>query len=110
MFLGKDVPWRRLEGMSFGMYSAEEIRKLSVKTITNDRFLDNVGNPATNGLYDLALGPLDAKEVCATCMQDFNNCPGHLGHIELPLPVYNPLFFDVSEPLYSMSLVYTQKY
>ncbi|XP_064200211.1 DNA-directed RNA polymerase I subunit RPA1 [Anguilla rostrata] len=94
MFLGKDVPWRRLEGMSFGMYSAEEIRKLSVKTITNDRFLDNVGNPATNGLYDLALGPLDAKEVCATCMQDFNNCPGHLGHIELPLPVYNPLFFD----------------
>ncbi|XP_042331247.1 DNA-directed RNA polymerase I subunit RPA1 [Sceloporus undulatus] len=27
-------------------------------------------------------------------MQDFNNCPGHLGHIELPLTVYNPLFFD----------------
>ncbi|KAJ8262484.1 hypothetical protein GJAV_G00166990 [Gymnothorax javanicus] len=94
MFLGKDVPWRRLESMSFGMYSAEEIRKLSVKTITNDRFLDNVGNPATNGLYDLSLGPLDSKEVCATCMQDFNNCPGHLGHIELPLPVYNPLFFE----------------
>lgn len=35
-------------------------------------------------------------QVCSTCCQDFNNCPGHLGHIELPLPVYNPLFFDVS--------------
>ncbi|KAL4660961.1 DNA-directed RNA polymerase I subunit RPA1 [Arapaima gigas] len=94
MLFGKEVPWRRLEGISFGMYTAAEIRKLSVKTITNSRFLDNVGNPAANGLYDLSLGPADPKEVCATCMQDFNNCPGHLGHIELPLPVYNPLFFD----------------
>ncbi|KAJ8015168.1 hypothetical protein DPEC_G00023340 [Dallia pectoralis] len=94
MLFGKEVPWRRLEGMTFGMYSAEEIRKLSVKNITNSRFLDNVGNVAANGLYDLSLGPADSKEVCSTCMQDFSNCPGHLGHIELPLPVYNPLFFD----------------
>lgn len=98
-------------------------RKLSVKAITNARFLDAVGNVAPNSLYDLALGPADHKEVspplksrrayfqlrsvshlpvsciyqvCFTCHQDFNNCPGHLGHVELPLPVYNPLFFDVS--------------
>lgn len=98
-------------GSLFGVFNMLTflLRKLSVKTITSDRFLDNVGNPAINGLYDLSLGPLDAKEVCATCMQDFNNCPGHLGHIELPLPTYNPLFFDVSDPLYSVSLVYAQK-
>lgn len=94
MFFGKETPWRRLEGMSFGLFSSEEIRKLSVKTITNSRFLDNIGNVAVNGLYDLALGPADNKEVCATCCQDFNNCPGHFGHVELPLQVYNPLFFD----------------
>ncbi|OWK62441.1 DNA-directed RNA polymerase I subunit RPA1 [Lonchura striata] len=90
----KVVPWRRLAGVSFGMYTAEEIRKLSVKSITNPQYLDNVGNPAVNGLYDLALGPPDSREVCATCMQNFSNCPGHFGHIELPLAVYNPLFFD----------------
>ncbi|NWQ66095.1 RPA1 polymerase, partial [Neopipo cinnamomea] len=90
----KVVPWRRLVGVSFGMYTAEEIRKLSVKPITNPQYLDNLGNPAANGLYDLALGPPDSKEVCATCMQNFSNCPGHFGHIELPLTVYNPLFFD----------------
>ncbi|KAJ0002687.1 hypothetical protein NQD34_007836 [Periophthalmus magnuspinnatus] len=94
MFFGKEIPWRRLEGMSFGMFSAEEMRKLSVKLITNSRFLDNVGNVALNSLYDLALGPADNKEVCSTCCQDFNSCPGHFGHVELPLPVYNPLFFD----------------
>ncbi|XP_051914727.1 DNA-directed RNA polymerase I subunit RPA1 [Hippocampus zosterae] len=94
MFFRKEVPWRRLEGMSFGMYSAEEIRKLSVKTITNSRMLDGVGNTLPNSLYDLALGPADNKETCSTCCQDFSHCPGHLGHVELPLPVYNPLFFD----------------
>ncbi|XP_049650360.1 DNA-directed RNA polymerase I subunit RPA1 isoform X2 [Accipiter gentilis] len=93
----KVVPWRRLVGVSFGMYTAEEIRKLSVKPITNPQYLDNTGNPAINGLYDLALGPPDSKEVCATCIQNFSNCPGHFGHIELPLTVYNPLFFDFLE-------------
>ncbi|NXL86536.1 RPA1 polymerase, partial [Alectura lathami] len=90
----KVVPWWRFARVSFGMYTAEEIRKLSVKAITNPQYLDNVGNPSLNGLYDLALGPPDSKEACATCMQNFSNCPGHFGHIELPLTVYNPLFFD----------------
>ncbi|XP_037383658.1 DNA-directed RNA polymerase I subunit RPA1 [Talpa occidentalis] len=94
MLGSKTMPWRRLKGISFGMYSAEELRKLSVKSITNPRYLDSLGNPSVNGLYDLALGPADSKEVCSTCVQDFNNCSGHLGHIELPLTVYNPLLFD----------------
>ncbi|XP_069488274.1 DNA-directed RNA polymerase I subunit RPA1 [Ambystoma mexicanum] len=94
MVIAKDIPWRRLQAISFGIYSADEIRKLSVKAITNPRYLDNVGNPAVNGLYDLSLGPADNKEVCTTCAQGFHNCPGHMGHIDLPLPVYNPLFFD----------------
>uniref|UniRef100_A0A1A7WFT6 DNA-directed RNA polymerase subunit n=1 Tax=Iconisemion striatum TaxID=60296 RepID=A0A1A7WFT6_9TELE len=94
MLFAKEVPWRCVEGMSFSLYSTEEIRKLSVKAITNSNFLDSVGNVALNSLYDLALGPADTKEVCSTCCQDFNNCPGHFGHVDLPLPVYNPLFFD----------------
>ncbi|XP_066505483.1 DNA-directed RNA polymerase I subunit RPA1 [Hoplias malabaricus] len=94
MLFSKETPWRRLEGMSFGMYSSEEIRKLSVKNITNSLLLDSVGNAAPNGLYDLALGPADNKEICATCMQNFQHCPGHFGHVDLHLPVYNPFLFD----------------
>lgn len=36
-----------------------------MKLITNVRLLDGVGNVALNGLYDLALGPADSKEVSA---------------------------------------------
>lgn len=80
-----------------------DFRKLSVKQITNAQYLDSVGSPAANGLYDLALGPPHSREVCATCMQNFSNCPGHFGHIELPLTVYNPLFFDVCMPRYCLA-------
>ncbi|OXB78798.1 UNVERIFIED_CONTAM: hypothetical protein H355_011816 [Colinus virginianus] len=59
----KAVPWWRFAKVSFELYTAEEIRKLSVKAITNPQYLDNVGNPSANGLYDLALGPPDSKEA-----------------------------------------------
>jgi hypothetical protein len=31
---------------------------------------------------------------CATCKQAYMSCPGHFGHIELAVPVYNPLVFS----------------
>jgi DNA-directed RNA polymerase I subunit RPA1 len=30
---------------------------------------------------------------CKTCSLMYNECPGHMGHIELPAPLYNPLLF-----------------
>ena len=29
---------------------------------------------------------------CATCRLSYFTCPGHFGHIELPAPVFHPLF------------------
>lgn len=34
----------------------------------------------------------DAVFVSVLCA-GFNECPGHLGHIELAVPVYNPTLF-----------------
>ena len=31
---------------------------------------------------------------CSTCHLNSYNCPGHAGHIELPVPVYNPIFIN----------------
>ncbi|KAG7282013.1 hypothetical protein CRUP_020118 [Coryphaenoides rupestris] len=89
MLLRKDVPWRRLESLSFGMYTAEEIRKLSVKSITNLVLFDNVGNVSNNGFYDLALGPPDTKEtlfllVRGSCMRCHTlTCPRSAVHLLL---------------------------
>ena len=69
-----------------------QIRQLSVKKIVNPVTVDPFGNSLQDGLYDPALGPQGSDfGVCATCQQQASVCPGHFGHIELPVPVYNPL-------------------
>ncbi len=82
-----------LSGLSFEHFKNNEILDLSVKEITNPYALDRLLNPVTNGLYDLALGPLDKNDICLTCGLDYYQCAGHFGHINLVLPLYNPVFF-----------------
>ena len=59
----------------------------------NPQALDRLLNPVPNGLYDLALGPIDKNDICLTCGLSYFTCPGHFGHINLALTVYNPVFF-----------------
>ncbi|ETV70991.1 hypothetical protein H257_13721 [Aphanomyces astaci] len=79
--------------VSFGFYSDDEIRDLSVKQITSRISFDTLKNPVLGGLYDPALGPVDFNMICPTCHLTQKECPGHLGHIELPVPVYSPVLF-----------------
>ncbi|KAL8225320.1 hypothetical protein R6Q57_017877 [Mikania cordata] len=83
-----------VEGVRFSFMTDEEVRKHSVLKITNPVLLDTVGRPTQGGLYDPLLGPMDDQAPCKSCGQQAFNCPGHCGHIDLVLPVYNPLLFD----------------
>ncbi|OBZ87405.1 DNA-directed RNA polymerase I subunit rpa1 [Choanephora cucurbitarum] len=83
-----------VDSVSFSFYEPSEIRKISVKQIVNPVLFDTLGHPTKGGLYDPALGPYQKTQICATCSQDHYNCPGHYGHIEVPIPAYNPMFFD----------------
>ena len=31
---------------------------------------------------------------CETCKLGYFDCPGHYGHVELPTPIYHPLFMN----------------
>ncbi|KAK7076458.1 hypothetical protein SK128_026044, partial [Halocaridina rubra] len=85
-----------IDNMNFRVYSDEEIKKISVLRITNHETFNDLGHIAPNGLYDLHLGPVSSQgdDICLTCRLNSYRCPGHCGHIELPLPVYNPVFYD----------------
>lgn len=83
----------QLTGVSFSAYNKDEVRRLSVKRIANPVTFDNMLHPTLGGLYDPALGPIDTQDRCTTCSLLGAHCPGHVGHIELPFPVYNPMFF-----------------
>ncbi|KAF9870550.1 RNA polymerase Rpb1 [Colletotrichum karsti] len=82
-----------VETVEFTFLTEEEIRAISVKRVENDSTFDNLLNPVPGGLYDPALGSW-GDALCATCNLNQSSCPGHAGHIELPVPVYHPIFLD----------------
>lgn len=88
------IPTHRLCSISFSTYSSDEVKKISCKRITNVDTFDSLMHPNAGGLYDIALGPGDKVELCGTCGLNYVHCPGHMGHIQLPLPVYHPVFFS----------------
>ncbi|EGO02141.1 hypothetical protein SERLA73DRAFT_86356 [Serpula lacrymans var. lacrymans S7.3] len=81
-----------VSSISFSFLTTEDIRRISVKQILNPVLLDDLNRPNIGGLYDPALGPSDRQDICATCRLTYFTCPGHFGHIELPAPLYHPLF------------------
>jgi DNA-directed RNA polymerase I subunit RPA1 len=93
----------------FSFYNGKDIRKLSVKQITNPQIFDTLGHATTGGLYDLSMGPLDKNSVCKTCFLDHSRCPGHFGHIDLVVPCYNPITFRYMYKLLKSKCHYCNK-
>eukprot|EP00049_Salpingoeca_infusionum_P022626 m.7804 g.7804 ORF g.7804 m.7804 type:complete len:1652 (+) comp5293_c0_seq2:72-5027(+) len=81
-------------GVSFGTFSDKSTKSISVKRLTETDAFDDLGHAVTGGLYDPAMGPIDNNDKCVTCGLLGIHCPGHMGHIELPVHVYHPLFFN----------------
>ena len=49
-------------------------------------------------------------DSCKTCNLNQAQCPGHCGHIELPVPVYHPVFMDQAYRLLRAQCVYCHKF
>ncbi|PMD35476.1 beta and beta-prime subunits of DNA dependent RNA-polymerase [Hyaloscypha variabilis F] len=92
MNISQPVP-SAISSVDFGFLGAAEIKALSVKRIENSTTFDTLLHPVPGGLYDPALGAW-GDNSCTTCNLNSIGCPGHVGHIELPIPVYHPTFMD----------------
>ncbi|PPS94198.1 DNA-directed RNA polymerase subunit [Cryptosporidium hominis] len=80
-----------IHSASFDLLRASEVKKLSVCHVTSTTTFESTGESKVGGLHDLRMGPLSNRDFCGTCGSR-NECPGHIGHIELELPVFHPLF------------------
>eukprot|EP00887_Chlorella_sp_A99_P007930 scaffold12.g7930.t1 len=89
----KEITNARVSAVSFGFFTDEEVRKISCKRIVSPIIFDNLKHAVKGGLYDPAMGPMEPRERCVTCGLSAFECPGHFGHIELAVPLYNPLVF-----------------
>jgi DNA-directed RNA polymerase I subunit RPA1 len=48
-----------ISSISFSYLNSEDIRKISVKQVTNPTLFDNLNEPTAGGMYDPVFGPLD---------------------------------------------------
>ncbi|XP_042377579.1 DNA-directed RNA polymerase I subunit 1-like [Zingiber officinale] len=99
-----------IDSVHFSFYTPEEVRRLSVKKITNEYLLDAKNSPIPDGLYDPAMGPLNDTDPCKSCGQLSVRCPGHCGHIDLAKPIYNPLLFKILQNLLQVTCFFCHKF
>lgn len=97
---------KQIKQVSFSFYSSQQISELSVLKITNPVIFDTLDHPTANGLYDPRLGPVGRDTTCKTCFLDSVSCPGHFGHIELALCVFNPTNFKLLYKLLQSTCLY----
>ena len=71
----------------FGIYSPEEIIKMSVAEIKNNKLT------GPNSVYDERMGGIDNNKSCVTCELDAKSCPGHFGFIRLNEHIIHPLYY-----------------
>ena len=72
--------------VSFSLFSSDEIRKLSVVEVKESK-LSGEGS-----VYDPRFGVILNHTICVTCKKTNQECPGHSGHIELPVPIPHPMY------------------
>lgn len=89
--------------LSFRTLSSDELVGLSMAKIVTPLTFDGLGHPLPGGLYDPKLGAVENMSVCVTCSHTPLKCPGHFGHIELPLPVINPIYHKIIGNILKMS-------
>ena len=92
---------------AFSFLTPEEVRAISVRQVVNPVLFDGANAPTVGGLYDPAFGPMRADDICQTCRMSHYECPGHFGHIELPAPVFHPLYMNNAYSLLRGTVSYT---
>jgi DNA-directed RNA polymerase I subunit RPA1 len=102
---------RRLDGILFGFYTPDEVRKMSAVEVKALSAFDQFGTPLKEGLYDprMGLSPYERNTRCVTCGQDSEGCPGHLGHMELVVPVYNVFLVSYMHKLLRTKCLFCHK-
>lgn len=92
--------------IKFYLKTADDIRKTSICEITEIDLYEKNNEPKKGSLMDPRMGPNDKDILCQTCKNDINVCPGHFGHIELAVPVYNVLYMNYIKKILEVTCCY----
>ncbi|KAK4447946.1 DNA-directed RNA polymerase III subunit RPC1 [Podospora aff. communis PSN243] len=82
---------RRLKALKFGIQSQQDIVSQAVLEVSDNMLYDveKGRTPFPHGPLDPRMGTSSKNGTCATCLLPLADCPGHFGHVRLPLPVFH---------------------
>jgi DNA-directed RNA polymerase subunit A' len=86
---------KRVKRVEFSLQNPDEIRKISVCEVSEIDLYEKNNEPKFCGLNDTRMGPYDKNILCKTCKNNITVCPGHIGHIELAVPVYSCVYIEI---------------
>ncbi|KAL8591010.1 hypothetical protein ACOMHN_021775 [Nucella lapillus] len=86
----------KISQVSFGLMSAEQMRRASHIQVTNVRTYDENRKPLPNGVMDPRLGVNVQQSSCVTCGRAQLECVGHFGFIDLELPCFHIGYFRLT--------------
>lgn len=81
------MQFKDIQFVQFGLLTDFEIKRLAVLQITKP-YIN--GGSFEGTVYSELMGVLENGRQCQTCGQPNSICPGHIGYIQLPEPIYNP--------------------
>lgn len=86
---------REVGDIIFGVYSPEEIRRISVCKIDSSKLSGSEKNTGYGTVYDPRMGVIENGKSCETCgpLSSIWTCGGHFGHIDLNEPIMHPLHY-----------------
>jgi len=84
---------RDIDEITFGVYSAEEIKKFAVCKVDNPKLCNNDKNGSYGTVYDPRMGTIENGKLCGTCGLGVWECSGHFGYIGLNEPIVHPLYY-----------------
>ena len=95
----EQIPHKIVNKLQFGLFSPQELRRLSAVAVQTADTYDEDGAPISSGLMDGRLGTLEPRQRCRTCGNTAIRCPGHFGHIELAVPIIHIIFTKIIHDL-----------
>ena len=84
---------REIDEIIFGVYSAEEIKKIAVCEVNNSKLSGSDKNTGYGTVYDPRMGTIENGKQCETCTQNIWGCVGHFGYITLNESIIHPLHY-----------------
>ncbi len=85
---------KRINKIGYSVLSPKNIVKQSVIKVITPEIYDKYGFPVEGGLMDMRMGVIEPGLSCKTCGQNYKNCEGHFGYLELARPILNVLYID----------------